>query len=197
MHTQLYKTISIILTAAIVILAVIFAPVNIPFWAFTTSDIIRLMIALGLAALFIERAVEVILVSWRGKGKQKRVSKVSSERRTTEHEAQAGARVKTPKEITALKKLEKWKAETKVLAMLTTFGLGIIISALGLRALQPIVDPAVFKQLGAGQRALFTGIDTLITGALLGGGSEGIHKILDTFLSKVDKYRQRDKPENQ
>jgi len=30
-----------------------------------------------------------------------------------------------------------------------------------------------------------------ITGALLGGGSKGMHKIIDSFLSAVEKYRRR------
>ena len=38
-------------------------------------------------------------------------------------------------------------------------------------------------------------LDTLVTGALLGGGSEGIHKILDAVLSFIDKYRSKARKE--
>lgn len=185
-----YKIISVILTVAIVILAIVFVPMHLPFWQFTKSDIVILLISLLIIALFIERAVEVIIIAWRGKGKQQIISVISLEKKKSEREAKKGVRKVTEKEDLATKELEGYSAETKNLALLIAFALGIIVSALGARAIQPLVDPAVFKTLGSAQKALFTGIDILITGALLGGGSEGIHKIVDSILISFEKYRK-------
>ena len=52
-----------------------------------------------------------------------------------------------------------------------------------------MIDPAVFKTLTTLQKSLFYGVDALITGALLGGGSKGIHEIIEAFLNTVEKYR--------
>lgn len=122
--------------------------------------------------------------AWRGKEKQEYISEINSEKRKLKQAA--GSEDILDK---ATKKLESHSAETRSLAFLTAFAFGIVISALGIRVFQPLVDPAVFKTIGNVQKALFTGIDTLLTGALLGGGSNGIHKILDVFLSKVDQIR--------
>jgi hypothetical protein len=194
-HVKTYKTISIITTIIVTILAIVFSSQGVPFSEFTPSDIVGLLIKLALAALFIERAVEVAMISWRGKGKQKFVSKVLAEKRKSGLKADDQAGIVTEGQISASEGLEAHSAETKTLAILSAFGMGVIISALGLRALQPLLDADVFLGIGKVQRALFTGVDTLITGALLGSGSEGIHKILDTFLSWVDKYRTRIKNE--
>ncbi len=187
-NLKIYKIIALILTGAVVILTIVFVPINIPFWQFTTSDIVTLIISLLLIALFIERAVEVIMIVWRGKGKQQIISVISSEKKKSK-ETKKGVKI-SDKEDEATKKLESYSAETKTLALPTAFALGIIISALGVRALQPLVDPAIFKSLGSTQKALFTSIDTLITGALLGSGSEGMHRILDTFLKLIETKRK-------
>ena len=190
-HEKIYKAISIVVTIIVALLAIVFSSEGVPFSEFTASDVTGLLIKLALAALFIERAVEVAMIAWRGKSKQKLVSNVTAEKRKSDMKADGQAEIFSEGQIVATKDLEAHSAETKTLAILTAFGMGVIISALGLRALQPLLDADVFAGIGKTQRALFTGVDTLITGALLGSGSEGIHKILDTFLSWIDKYRNK------
>jgi hypothetical protein len=68
-----------------------------------------------------------------------------------------------------------------------------LISGLGIRTLEPLVDPEVFKGLNIVQMRLFVAIDVFINGALLGGGSNGIHKIIDLFLTQVDIKRKPSK----
>lgn len=187
---KLYKIMIVILTIAVVLLAIRFVPKNLPFWQFTMRDIVILLISLSLVALFIERAVEVIIIVSREKGKQELLNNISSEKRKSELRAKKGAREMTAKEEEAINKHDNYSTDTKTIAMPTAFAIGIIISALGFRALQPLVDPAVFKTLGSAQKALFIGIDTLITGALLGGGSKGMHEIVETFLNWVQIRRK-------
>ncbi|MCK4828858.1 hypothetical protein KA005_74730 [bacterium] len=187
---KLYKIMIVILTIAVVLLAIIFVPKNLPFWQFTMRDIVILLISLSLVALFIERAVEVIIIVSREKDKQQLLNNISSEKRKSELKAKKGVREITAEEEEAINKHDNYSADTKTIAMPTAFAIGIIISALGFRALQPLVDPAVFKTLGSAQKALFIGIDTLITGALLGGGSKGMHEIVETFLNWVQIRRK-------
>ncbi|MGB3479301.1 MAG: hypothetical protein WBB67_09085 [bacterium] len=232
LHT--YQVLSVLLTAVAVVLVIIFKPVHQPFWPFTVWDIVILLVSLFLVSLFIERAVEVIMIVWRNRDKQKFLTEINAVKKMFKLKTQQkqdimaaadiaknaiavakAARVgknavaiaedlmqvvkeaKTAddaalsdaqRQMEMTKQLEEYSAQTKTLAMLTAFALGIAISALGVRALQPLVDPAVFKSLGTWQRALFIGADTLVTGALLGGGSDGIHKILDLFTSTAQQY---------
>jgi hypothetical protein len=185
-----YKILLGVLIAAIILLVVIFVPKGVPFWQFTWWDIAILLISLSLVALFIERAVEIIIIVWREKGKQELLNIVSIEKRKSELKAKKGIRKVTIDEEKSVKDHENYSAETKTVAIPTAFIMGIIISALGFRALQPLVDPAVFKTLGSVHKALFTGIDTLITGALLGGGSKGMHEIVEAFLNWVQILRK-------
>lgn len=56
-----------------------------------------------------------------------------------------------------------------------------------------LVDPDFWVDLSFAQKNAFSGMDVLLTGALLGGGANGIHKVRDLFLSYVDKARYRTK----
>ena len=92
-------------------------------------------------------------------------------------------------------RFEEFGAETRKLGLLTALALGVIASALGIRSIQALVDPTVFADLTTTQRSLFAGVDTLVTGALLGGGADGIHQIVETFLGFVEKHKTRIKME--
>jgi hypothetical protein len=61
----------------------------------------------------------------------------------------------------------------------------------GVRGLQPLVVTESFAQLPANQMHVFRIMDVLLTGGLIGGGSDGIHKVLQVFLDYTDKTRSR------
>jgi len=65
--------------------------------------------------------------------------------------------------------------------------LGITISAIGVRALELFVDPAVFAALTSAQRTVFRVIDVVLTGAVLGGGADGMHKLVSVFTNFMDR----------
>jgi len=73
-----YRAFCLLLVAALLVMIALIKPVNVPFWQFTVSDILNLLIALLLTSLFIERATEVIIVTWRNRGKQAFVNEVMS-----------------------------------------------------------------------------------------------------------------------
>ena len=194
-HIKIYKMVSMISTGAILLIAVFFVPKGVPFWQFSTSDVLNLLISLLLVSLFIERSMEVIFLAWRGKAKQAIKTGIDTAKRKSQLESKGDSPMLSSEEEKGIAILDQFSAETRSLSMLTGLGLGIVVSALGIRAVEPLVDPAVLKNLGHVQKALFTGADTFLTGALLGGGSDGIHNILDTFLSLVLRYRKKVKSE--
>jgi len=185
-----FKVFLFILVVIILVLTIIYYPKNVPFWQFNASDVVILLVSLFLIATFIERAIEVVIIVWRDKNKKTIENVIETERKKSEFRAKEGTRTITQEEEQAVNEYVNYKADTKSLAMPLAFAMGIIISALGIKSLQPLVDPVVFKTLTVLQKSLFTGIDTLITGALLGGGSKGIHEIIEAFLNTVEKYRE-------
>ena len=60
-------------------------------------------------------------------------------------------------------------------------GVGVVVSMIGFRALSALVvapdPPPVY--LGA--------VDILLTGALLAGGSDGLHKLVEVYRNQMDK----------
>lgn len=199
----------------ILIVVILWNPMTLPFMEVTTADIVTLLMSLGLIASIIERAVEVILAVTRAKDKRvlrtqaviarnsrqeilEEYKNLTAKARTMQETGDQGQQMRDAKAELALmttqvkknaKELAIYTGNTKILSMIYAFTMGIIASALGIRVLEPLVDPIVFKQLQGFHKSIFYGFDVLITGALLGGGSNGIHKILDMFLSWSDKVR--------
>jgi len=188
--TKVYKYIFLCIALVILMSTILFNPKDVPFWHSSTSEIITLLVFLFLIATFIERAVEVIIIVWRDKDRKAVENRVEQLRQKSELQAKGSTRLISQEEELAKIELENYKTETKSLALPMVFLLGIIISALGVKVLHPLVDQAVLNTFKPLQRTLFSCIDTLITGALLGGGSKGIHEIIEAFLNTVEKYRE-------
>ena len=66
---------------------------------------------------------------------------------------------------------------------------GLAISAVGLRALEPLMLPFDATWRALPQAPWFTAVDVLFTGALLAGGSDGIHWIVALYRDWMDKNR--------
>ena len=184
-----YKIVLMVLIAALAIVAIVLRPKNIPFWPFL-QEIFVVLVVLFLVSLFIERTVEVLMIVWREKGKQELKSDLALARNNPGGRSGKNTHKMTVKEKDATKSFEIYGAETKALAISTAFMLGILVSVLGFRVLQSIVDPVSLGALPTVQRSMFTGMDVLITGALIGGSSKGIHEFIEAFLNMVERYRK-------
>jgi hypothetical protein len=191
---KIYKVVILVIVVVVLVLSFVFYHKDnvryVPFWPFDVSYAMIQLVSLFLVALFIERALEVLIVVWRERGKTEILNRLEKAVKKSEFVAKGGARVVTHEEEKAYAEYKNYKADTACLAIPTAFVLGVIIGVAGIRVLQPFVDPAVFKSLTTSQKALFTCLDILITGALLGGGSKGIHEIIEAFLNTVEKYRE-------
>jgi len=121
---------------------------------------------------FIERAVEVILTPWRGDASDKSAREIKG--------------VADPDAKAALEaQLHDYKLGTRRYAFLLSVTLGIIAALMGVRAIQNLVD----TRLGALPQAF----DVLLTGLLLGGGADGIHKPVKAFTDYMDLISQNSK----
>lgn len=78
------------------------------------------------------------------------------------------------------------KARTRRIAFAAGTTIGVVVAALGVRVLELLVDPTVFAELPELQRRLFHVADVLFTGAILGGGADGVHKLVTMFTAFVD-----------
>lgn len=132
-------------------------------------------------SLLIERTVEIFMSIWRSEDANK-----------IEAEVRRFVASKTPAMdaafIAAQEKLIKYKAETLQWTMPVGFALGLLVSALGVRALSQFVDlTAVGGNAPPGEQLWWFNLaDIVFTGALLAGGADPIHKILDLYRKFVE-----------
>jgi hypothetical protein len=149
------------------------------YWTFTPQDVARALTPLMLTALFIERTLEVFLTPWRG-----------GDADELERQIAAAKSASTPNASVASSLEQKfllYRSATRQIAFLAGLGLGTIISALGVRAMQPFFEPNAFQALPTLQQTLLTGIDVLVSGALLAGGASGLHQLVLVFTNFFEK----------
>lgn len=164
-----------------IVLAALLRPGLIRFWPFSAAEFVQLITPLVLVSLFIERTLEVFLTAWRAPGSDK------INRQVKRLAAAPGVKAGNEEVEDARDELVAYKSETQRVAFVAALALGVGLSALGVRALELFVDPAAFKALSSTQRGIFTGADVLLTGAVLGGGSEALHKLVSVFTGFMDK----------
>ena len=82
--------------------------------------------------------------------------------------------------------LKLFKCETQRITFTAAVSVGIVVSAVGIRVLALFIYPDQIEALVNPQRTLFTTVDVLITGLVIGGGADGIHKIVKVFTSFFD-----------
>ena len=134
---------------------------------------------LYIVALFVERALEVLIKAWRQGGRILLEEELRSE---TDDQARAGTE----------KRLKQYKTGTQRRALLAGFTLGILVSLAGVRLLGPIFDVSEGAASGF-QAAVFQFADIVITAGLIAGGSSSIHELMaliDDFL-KASRKRAR------
>lgn len=202
---------------------------------FGPAEITQLLTFLVLISLFLERALEVFITTWRRPGEEVFDNKIHyCERQITELKEEIGRKgkqletvatkttredlskseertafVQGPGDTTGLlNELEKqitlmsdvtvergrYKSRTRKIALWSALFVGILVSGVGIRALETLVQ---FKELASkplfyqGQLFIFRSLDTLLTGGLIAGGSEGIHKVVQVFTTFLEETQSR------
>ena len=189
-------TFTLIVLAAVAVFGALFLEEYV-FNPISVDFIAGILIPIFVIAVFLERAQEVFVTVWRDIDRttlERKVKRLTEEMKGNKKEGEVA---KASEELeTAKLDLDQYKASTKRWAFLFSLSLGILISIVGVRALRPLTsmdaDPTGF------QRFLFNFADIVLTGALIGGGSEGIHRVMSVitdFLGMTRKLiAQRSKP---
>ena len=130
---------------------------------------------LYIVALFVERALEVLLKAWRQGGRIRIQGKIA----TSTDDSRAAAE----------RELQEYKTDTQRRALLIGLTFGILVAVSGVRLLGPIFEfnPATDWTF---QFAVFQFTDILITAGLIAGGSTTIHELMaliDEFLRRSRK----------
>lgn len=166
------------------------------FTSFSAEEFVQLITPLFLIALFIERVLEVFISSWRAPGTEK------LERDVKEVKDALSAAKQTPPVATNFTFVDQtsrehdlgvYKATTRRWTWIAGTLLGVIVAALGVRALGLFVDASEFADLREGQRVWFTRLDILLTGGVLAGGSDGLHHLVNTFTNFMKKSAEKAK----
>lgn len=76
-----------------------------------------------------------------------------------------------------------YKSDTRTIALWTSLLFGLLISAIGIRSIEPLV---VIDFSNPIQIVIFRCLDGLLTGGLIAGGSEGIHKLIQVFIDFME-----------
>ena len=157
------------------------------FKPFRAEEIVGNLTALFLISVFLERALEVFVSSWR-----------DGDRRKLEHEiahalADAKAAPAPEAERRVLQRrqdLADFKAQTARWSLMCGLVAGAVIALAGARALGPLLDAPPLAA-GSPQQLLVTIVDVVITAGLIGGGSDGIHKLVSVITDYLDAARGR------
>ena len=136
----------------------------------------------------LERALDVLLSIPRAQDSDRLRAAVNKQQKIVD-KAQEQNRSVAQEVITALENAKAvratFRAKTMRLAMVGGLALGVVISALGFRVMQPLID---ITSLPDGlQRSVFDFVDIVLTGAVLAGGSDGIHKLAEVYRTFTGK----------
>jgi hypothetical protein len=227
-----------IVFGSLLILALLFSsaflfPNSFAFQPFGVDEVSRLLTLLALISLFLERALEVFVNTWRGPREEELNNEIANNKRvleekrdlretkieqpqgilkTTENEVIEKSRkvkeevaVETiPAETTKLtaevnteliklktneQLLSAYKSQTRKFAMWTALLVGWLISGVGVRSLDALVQPIQGSMYSGVQSLLLHVLDVFLTGGLIAGGSDGIHKITQLFGTYFDETR--------
>lgn len=153
------------------------------------------------ASLFVERAVEVVVTTWRKLGrdqKETELSALESEQKAAPSNVNISKTIKDTKSA-----IVEYRQETLQMAVGFSIAFSFILTLAGVRLLTqffeiPYIDcltgleiepeecPSGLDQLKSHFRWL-TGFDILITTLIIAGGSEGLHSIVSAITSFADK----------
>jgi hypothetical protein len=153
---------------------------------FGIDQVSQVLTILFLIALFFERALEVYILTFR---------KLNEEILEKKLEPLGSAMADTSQND-----LARYKDETRKIALWAALCGGILISMIGVRGLEPFLEMSVdvngiihIKNVTQWQEIAFRIFDILLTGAMIAGGSDTLHKILNVFTTFMDTATEASK----
>lgn len=149
---------------------------------------------LFILALFVERAQQVYVGAWRGIRRVHLDDRVRCWRTWQQTAAHYPEQVELQFDIDnelnrAMLELATFQQRTRKYVFYLGLALGVLIAAAGPRILRELVSQA--EGVGTLQLIVFCFVDILITGGLIGGGSDALHKVMALITDALDQTRQR------
>ena len=193
----------LIITIGVLVLGIILSSNPAFFKAFQPADVLQLLFGFLLIALFMERALEVFITTWRGpdaaqlelflKNSIERIMKLEQMDNVQAVEIQNKLETERKSLENAREKRGKYRSQTQRIALWTSLIFGLLIGAIGFRALQSIVDVQAWQGITGIQLNAFYFVDILLTGGLIAGGSDGIHKLMQIYSTFMDSSNEKRK----
>jgi hypothetical protein len=164
-----------------------------------TANIPRMLAILLFISLLLERTLEVFVTSWRRTGADlidselQRLGKEKSDLEAVAEELRDKVRLSEVAEALMQETSRRiaYRSNTQRIAMWMGLGFGIVISTVGIRTLATLVDPVAIENVPTLQKVAFRVTDVALTGGLLAGGSEGIHKVTQVFTTFMETTAKR------
>jgi len=157
------------------------APSPMPFAKLELQTVLNLLGGLFVVALMTERAIEVIVSVLRDAEAQEKVGAIKAITSSV-----ADAKAKSPQvqaDIDALtgqlevkqKDLDSYRIDTKETTYCISFTLGVALALVGVRGIHGLLA-------NAPSSGWFSLVDIVVTGAVIAGGSDGIHQMVTAVL---------------
>jgi hypothetical protein len=180
MKSRIGNIIIVMAVAALIVISIDGKrPDAVSFKVITRDSLFGTLSWLFVVALFIERAVEVIVSTLRDAGADplQHDIDIAQEKIDAQAVATPGAIPYLDQLHAAQRRLLVYRCDTKELAHCVSFILGLFVSLAGVRALGSIVDTV------PSENWLFPTADIIITGAVLAGGTDAIHQMMNVITS--------------
>lgn len=202
---KLIGIIPILLGIIVIIAAQLTGAIALSFTSITPSTVTQLFGVLFTVALLLERSLEVFINVWREPqaaqlllDSQEAQTVLGSKRalNLAIPANQTALTDATAKQSLTLKALQSYRSQTQKIALGCSFVAGLTVSAVGLRTLETFLDATARSGLSAGhslQLFAFHFVDIWLTGGLLAGGSEGIHKIMQAYTDFMEATSKKAK----
>ncbi|MGB9457104.1 MAG: hypothetical protein WCB12_13740 [Bryobacteraceae bacterium] len=151
------------------------------------TDLSGLLAPLAFAAAVIERAVEILVSPWRdaeASTLENAMAAIKARPADPAANAQNAAELKA-----ASNALDEYRGNTQRYAFAVSLTLSVLVSIAGVRALGPFVDANKLKDpvfTHGAQYLFFLCVDVVLSAALLAGGADGIHSVVNAVTSFFD-----------
>ena len=148
------------------------------------QDLTQFLAPLAFAAAVIERAVEILISPWRDAEASKLEKTVAA---IKARPADAAAQLQNAEDLKkASDTLDEYRGATQRYAFGVSLSLSVLVSVAGVRALGSFIDAAKLKEsafLNSSQYVFFLCVDVALSAALLAGGADGIHSVVNAVTS--------------
>jgi len=202
------RWVAVLVMLPAVFLAAKYEPHELPLNPQIAAQFVSFFTQLAAIALFVERALEVLVTPWREKdAKAKTVAASAADDALKAHVDQVIAAGVSPKDVAdatsvlqqkaqdSAQDLTEYRTDTQRIAFAASMAIGVAVSLAGFRALDFFVQGGVTKALETHPRQLmfFQALDVLLTGAVISGGADGLHQIVTIFTNFADSTKDKTK----